>query len=188
MSIEPRAIPGIAGAVPCSVEDSPDGARVKEITESIRVYRLRPIPFPLRAGDIITEIEGAAIADAAAFRSLASGAEQIGVHPWVSGEPVRISYRRGGAALQSLITLEFANTPAGQLVRPVSRRYSSFPAAFATDIPARPEHCGAPVVDARGAVVGLLIARAPFIESLVLPAREVATSLAEMMKAADHKP
>jgi hypothetical protein len=43
------------------------------------------------------------------------------------------------------------------------------------------------VVDARGRAVGVLIARAPFIESLVLPAGEVKASLEAMRKEAAGK-
>ena len=41
-----------------------------------------------------------------------------------------------------------------------------------------------PVVDAQGRVVGVLIARAPFIESLILPASEVRASLEQLRKEA----
>ena len=58
------------------------------------------------------------------------------------------------------------------------------PAAIATDLAARPEHCGAPVVDADGRVVGLLIARAPFIESLILPGSEMRAAVEVMRKSA----
>jgi S1-C subfamily serine protease len=69
-----------------------------------------------------------------------------------------------------------------QLVRPSSYRYTGFAHVVASDLPTRPEHCGAPVVDANGQVVGILIARAMFIESLVLPADDVTVALARMQK------
>ena len=58
---------------------------------------------------------------------------------------------------------------------------------MASDLAARPEHCGAPVVDADGRVVGLLIARAPFIESLILPSTEMRAALEVMRKSATVK-
>ena len=72
-----------------------------------------------------------------------------------------------------------------QLIRPCSYRYSGFAAAIASDLAARPEHCGAPVVDADGRVVGLLIARRfPFIESLILPSTEMRAAVEVMRKSA----
>jgi len=110
--------------------------------------------------------------------------ERIGGRPAAAGEPIEVTYTRGGSSTKCKVVLEFCATPSGQLVRPVSLRYSSYPLAIATDLSIRPEHCGGPVVDSTGRVVGLMIARAPFIESLVLPAAEVEESLKVMLEAA----
>ena len=56
-----------------------------------------------------------------------------------------------------------------------------------SDLATRPEHCGAPVVDAEGRVAGLLIARAPFIESLILPSIEVKAAIEAYVKAVKAK-
>ena len=74
-----------------------------------------------------------------------------------------------------------------QRVRPCSYRYSGFPAAIASDLAVHPEHCGALVVDANGRVAGLLIARAPFIESLNLPSTAMRAAVEVMRKSATGK-
>lgn len=183
-----RPVPRIPGMIPCEMEQGPDGVRVKRIVEEIRKYRLRPPALPLRAGDTITHVEGSPVADLPAFARLAFDVEKIGRHPRASGEPIQVTYRRDGQPTEARVVLEFDRTPSGQLVRPASNRYSSFPLALATDLAVRPEHCGGPVVDSHGRVVGLLIARAPFIESLVIPSGEIAESLKAMMAAAKAKP
>ena len=75
--------------------------------------------------------------------------------------------------------MEFGRRPGCQ--------YSGFPRAIASDLAARPEHCGAPVVDVDGRVVGLLIACAPFIERLILPSTEVKAAVEVMRKSAAAK-
>ncbi len=182
-----RPVSPIAGCIPCEVEDTDKGVRIAKVIDEQRVFRLRPLPLALRVGDIITAIEGIPIHDRVAFITRMFDSDRIGSHPLVSGEPVRVSYRRGQTTNQCTVVLEFCNSPSGQLVRPVSNRYSGFPSAIATDLAVRPEHCGAPVVDTQGRTVGILIARAPFIETLVLPAGEVAESLKHMIETASEK-
>ncbi len=181
----PRAVPRIQGCLPCQVNDVDGTVEVVRVLDELRGFRLRKLAFPLRGGDVIIEIEGIPIQDAAGFNKLVFDTERIGTHPNVSGEPISVKYRRGESTSQISVVLEFNGTPSGQLVRPVSNRYSSFPSAIATDLSIRPEHCGAPVVDSSGRLVGLLIARAPFIESLVIPAGEVEESLKGMISAMD---
>lgn len=183
----PRSVPPIEGIIPCQIEQAEGGPRVARIIDEIRVYRMRQAPLLLRKGDMLVEIEGIPISDAAAYGKLMYDSSQIGTHPKVSGQPIGVTYRRGDATSHATVILEFSRTPSGQLVRPVSNRYSGFASALATDLAIRPEHCGAPVVDSSGRVVGLLIARAPFIETLVLPANEVAASLKAMVDSAALK-
>ena len=108
--------------------------------------------------------------------------QTIGTHPRVSGEPIQVTYLRNGKSMKQSVVLEYSTSRSFQLIWPDSLRYSSFPSAIASDLPIRPEHCGAPVVDNQGRVVGLLIARAPFVESLLLPASEVAASVEKMKR------
>jgi len=179
--IPARAIPPVPGVVPVEVKDAKGGVEVIKIEEITLSQWMRPTAFPLRIGDIVTHIAGVPVPNREAFLALNFDGASLGRHPRVAGERVAATYRRDGATGEAAVQLGYGNSVGGQMVHPSSYRYSRFPSAFATDLPARPEHCGAPVVDARGRVVGILIARAPFVESLVLPASEVAASL-ELMR------
>ena len=99
-----------------------------------------------------------------------------------------MTYRRDGTTREVLTRLCPGYTIRSQLIWPSSYRYTGFPSAIACDFLARPEHCGAPVVDAGGRVVGLLVARTLFDESLVIPASEVKASLEEMKQRASINP
>ncbi|HEV3078824.1 MAG TPA: hypothetical protein VGY66_03570, partial [Gemmataceae bacterium] len=110
-----------------------------------------------------------------------------GRHPRVSGELVAVSRRREGKTEDVTVRLGHEYSVGTQLIHPCSYRYTGFPAALASDLNARPEHCGAPVVDAEGRVVGLLIARAMLIESLILPAAEVRVAVEAMRKSVTVK-
>jgi S1-C subfamily serine protease len=110
-----------------------------------------------------------------------------GGHPRVIGEAVQVTCWRKGKAEEVTIQLRSQRSVGFQLVRPCSYRYSGFPAAIASDLAARPKHCGALVVDADGRVVGLLIACAPFIERLILPSTEMRAAAEVMRKSATAK-
>lgn len=183
---EAREVPPVEGFIPCEFEQGEHGVRVVRIVDELRRFRLRPLSLPLRAGDTLTHIEGLPVKDLPGYKALMFGTPRIGAHPRVAGEPIRITFNRGDQAIEDRVSLEFMQTPSGQLVRPSSARYSAFPKAIATDLSARPEHCGAPVVDAHGRVLGILIARAPFVESLVLPAEQIAPALGRMIEQAEH--
>jgi serine protease Do len=177
-----RTIPPLPGCLPVSVKDAKGGVEITD-TFAWLMRWLRPPPFPLQEGDVITSVAGLPVPNREAFFRLMNG-RAVGRHPRVMGEAIHVTYRRQGKAHDVTIHLREQHTVAGQRVRPCSYRYSGFPAAFASDLAARPEHCGAPVVDADGRVVGLLIARAPFIESLILPSTEMRTAVEVMRKSA----
>ncbi|MFZ4576277.1 MAG: trypsin-like peptidase domain-containing protein, partial [Phycisphaerales bacterium] len=181
VSVGIRPVARLHGFVPCEFESCEGGIRVVRVVEEVRPYRIRRPALPLAPGDIVTAIEGTPVGSWDRYKQLMFGSDRLGVRPIVSGEQFRVTYRRGDTSREGTVVLEFANTPPGQLVRPVSNRYSGFEMVVATDLPARPEHCGGPVLDSEGNVTGILIARAPFVESFVLPASELARSL-DLMK------
>lgn len=182
-----RPVPPIHGIIPCGGKPVEGGVEVTEIWQSYFEYRLRRPTFPLRVGDVVTHIEGVAVRNREEWVKLVFEGKSIGAHPRVSGEPVRVTFVRDGKTINATTWLEFDRTPSSQLVRASSLRYSGFPSALAVDFRVRPEHSGAPVVDANGQVVGIILARAPFIGALVLPSSEVARSLS-IMKSAMAKP
>ncbi len=163
------------------VKDTKAGVEVTEILEDTLSLWMRPTAFPPRPGDVLTHIAGVPVPNRETFVAMAFDGNSLGQHPRVAGELVAATFRRDGATAEAAVQLGYQASVGTQLVHPSSYRYSGFPLAIATDLPARPEHCGAPVVDARGRAVGILIARAPFVESLVLPGGEVAASLKSML-------
>jgi S1-C subfamily serine protease len=180
-----RTIPPLAGCLPVQVKDAEGGVEVTD-TFAWLMRWLRPPPFSLQEGDVITKVAGVPVPNAETFFKLMAG-KAIGCHPRVMGEAIQVTYRRKGKTNEVTVHLREQHSVESQRVRPWSYRYSGFPAAIATDLAARPEHCGAPVVDASGRVVGLLIARAPFIESLILPSTEVKAATEVMRKSATAK-
>jgi S1-C subfamily serine protease len=177
-----RAVPPTPGILPVRVKDGKGGAAVEESFDDFVTPWLRPPVFPLQPGDVITRVANTPVADADGFRKLVFGGKELGGHPRVIGEAVEVAWTRGGKAMKERVHLRPQQTFASQRVRPYSYRHTGFARAFAADFAARPEHCGAPVVDPDGRVVGVLIARAPFVESLVLPAPEARAATERMLK------
>lgn len=180
-----RTIPPLPGCLPVRVKDVEGGVEVTD-TFAWLMRWLRPPPFPLQEGDVITKVASVPVPNQEAFFRLMSG-QIIGRHPRVMGEAILVTYQRKDKTNDVTIHLREQHTVAGQRVRPCSYRYSGFRAAIAADLAARPEHCGAPVIDTDGRVVGLLIARAPFIESLILPGAEIKAAVEVMRKSATAK-
>jgi S1-C subfamily serine protease len=171
--------------LPVSVKDAKEGVEITDTFDFIDRWLRKP-PFPLQVGDVITHLAGVPVANRAEFIKLAEAAPTLGRHPRVIGEAVQVTCRREGKA--KMVTVHLRTQSQSNVLfqrdRPCSYRYSGFPAAIASDLAARPEHCGAPVVDADGRVVGLLIARAPFMESLILPSTEIRGAVEVMRKSA----
>jgi S1-C subfamily serine protease len=171
--------------LPVSVKDARGGVEITDTFDFLDRWLRKP-PFPLRVGDVITHVAGVPVANRDEFIKV-NGAATLGGHPRVKGEAVPVTCSRKGKAEEVTVHLHSQRSVPNQLVRPYSYRYSGFPAAIASDLGARPEHCGAPVVDADGRVVGLLIARAPFIESLIVPSTEMRAAVEAMRKSATAK-
>jgi serine protease Do len=179
-----RAIPPLPGLLPVSVKDAKGGVEITDTFDFLDRW-LRQPPFPLHVGDVITHVAGVPVANRDEFIKL-NGAATVGGHPRVIGEAVQVTCRRKDKTEEVTVHLRSQGREPfqKQLIRACSYRYSDFPSAIASDLAARPEHCGAPVVDADGRVVGLLIARAPYIERLILPSTEVKAAVEAMRKSA----
>jgi S1-C subfamily serine protease len=182
VSVSARTVPPIAGCLPVAVRDANGGVEITDMFD-YDLWLPRP-PLPLRRGDVITHVAGIPTANRDAFNKLTFAGATLGPHPRVKGEPVPVTCVRQGKTEETMVHLHSQATVFTQLTHPYSYRYSGFAAAIASDLGARPEHCGAPVVDADGRVIGLLIARAPFMESLILPGSEIRSALEAMRKSA----
>jgi hypothetical protein len=136
------------------------------------------------AGDLITHLNGIPTPTLAEYGRVmdrllyASDANGVGVDYRVPapgsfvGEWVSVGIRRG--TVDSTVRIpRIHSVVEGGLnwhSNPLSLRRESFPTVFAHDFILRPEHCGGPVVDLDGHVVGLNIARADATRTLALPA------------------
>ena len=180
VSVGARDIPAFTGGLAVRVEDAEGGVRVIELVDDLNEQWLRVEPQALRIGDVITHVGREPVADEDAYWKRFGGRPH-GPPRLITGNMVKVSVRRGGVTREITTRLRPAETMNSQLLYPYSYRYTGFASAFACDFSARPEHCGAPVVDAKGRLVGLLVARAQHIESLVIPASEVSLSLHRMM-------
>lgn len=110
------------------------------------------------------------------------------------GEGVTITVQREGVEKQMKLTLaavpvdprdrsRIQNAMGGEL----SGRRTGFPAIIQTDMVVDPKHCGGPVVDLDGNVLGINIARAGRVETWILPSENI-RPLLEDMKAGKFAP
>ncbi len=123
----------------------------------------------LLAKDVVVGLDGAAIATAQALRDRLAR-----LRP---GDRVQVKVKRGDEELSFEVTLGSDTsaprpTQAG-LWGPLSDVSSGFAVVLQHDTVLLPEHCGGPLVDLSGKVVGVNIARAGRVETLALPALTV---------------
>lgn len=137
----------------------------------------------LMDGDVITELGGRAITDVDDLVT------SIRTHR--PGDVVKINFLRHGQPRSTRATLAGRNMPADQaahfkmmnrLGAILSRRNDNFAYVFQHDTPLFPEQCGGPILDLRGNVVGMNIARQGRASSLAIPARQMQTIVDDLMR------
>jgi len=135
-----------------------------------------------REGDRVVGVNG---------REVQDGDELIStLHLHAPGQSVEVELVRDGSRMQLTATLgsrpDLDQRPlfhAADQIR-VSDRRDRFPNAVRTDLVLEPDHCGGPLLDLEGRVVGLNIARVDRVGSLALTASAVTDSLAELRRLA----
>jgi S1-C subfamily serine protease len=187
VSVSAHTIPGIRGGLAIRVGDAGGGVKVVGVVDELNKAWLRAEPQLLRRDDVILCVDGKPVVDRIAYQRRFGG-EPGGPPRLIAGDLVKVTFRRADVTDEILTHLRPAYTITGQLLYPFSYRYTGFASAFACDFNARPEHCGAPVVDSSGRAVGLLVARAQHLESLVIPASAVKMSLRRMRPRAPIEP
>ena len=154
------------------------GVRVSEIQEGDASFNAGLID-----GDVITEMGGEAILDV--------GDLVNAVRRQRPGDNVEIKFLRGGQPMSTRATLAGRNLSGEQAARfkmmnrmgtIVSRRADNFPFVFQHDAPMFPEHCGGPVVDLDGNVIGINIARQGRASSLAIPASRMREIVKELTR------
>jgi serine protease Do len=133
----------------------------------------------VRKGDVIYEVNGAAVANMEALREM--------LNDFRPGQRVTLGVRRAGEELELAATL--AGPPAGFQNRSdiqnsmggaLSGRRGGFETVLQTDMVVDPKNCGGPVVDLDGRVIGVCIARAGRVETFVLPGEVIRPLLADL--------
>ena len=99
-----------------------------------------------------------------------------------AGQQMMIEYFRGNAASKTTVTLAGMNLSPERAARfkmmnrlgaIPSDRANDLPWVFQHDTPLFPEHCGGPIVDLDGNVLGINIARQGRVSSLAIPSAQV---------------
>lgn len=136
----------------------------------------------LQAGDTITAL------DRQPIQSVADLVNAIRLHR--PGTTITIDYLRAGQAHQTTSALAARNLnakrePGKQEINAgaiVSARHDDFPLVFQHDSPLLPEHCGGPLVDLDGRVLGINIARSGRVSSLAIGGAQVEVVVDQLLR------
>jgi serine protease Do len=150
------------------MEASQDGLCVKEVGKTALPYA----KTDLRPGDRLISIEGREFATLADYRDFWNRKQ----NPPTAGERISLLVERDGRSL----TMGALCSPAGAGIfweldeaGELSPRRSGFPEVIVHDSVLAPEHCGGPVVDMSGKIVGINIARAARHATYAIPGKSV---------------
>ncbi len=160
-----RPIPGEPGSL----------GRLRDTDKGLEILREAPrSELPLKKSDIIISVEGRPTPDLGSFHRVMQPSQATVLA--YGGEPVRVKIRRDEETLDLRCVL--AETPSNSL-QDESVRRSGFPSAVDSDISLSPTECGAPVIDAKGNVSGIVIASRGRGQTHILTSSEVRRFLSE---------
>ncbi|MHC4403461.1 MAG: trypsin-like peptidase domain-containing protein [Planctomycetota bacterium] len=148
--------------------------KFNDTDRGLELYSLRRKSEQLEKNDIILSVEGHPTPDRESFRRVMQPSQATVLA--YAGEPVEVKIRRDGKTLDLRCVL--AETPSNSL-QDESVRRSGFPSAVDSDISLAPTECGAPVIDAKGDVCGIVIASRGRGQTRVLTTSEVRRFLSE---------
>jgi len=144
--------------------DDPNGQPVvREVVSGMGAARAGMLP-----GDMITRVEGRAVADRAGLMALLDERR--------TGDSVTVTVARGEESIDLAVPLSPLMTRFDAMSRmggPLSARANGFDVVIQHDTVLKPDQVGGPLVDIDGVVVGVNIARAGRIATYALPARVV---------------
>ena len=159
-------------------DKTPQGVMVSEIQQGDASF-----DAGLKDGDVIVEMAGKPIVEV--------GDLVNAVRCQRPGDNVEIRFLRHGQPMSTRATLAGRSLSGEQAARfkmmnrmgtIVSRRADNFPFVFQHDAPLFPEHCGGPVVDLEGNVIGINIARQGRASSLAIPASRMKEIVNELTR------
>ncbi|MEX0728449.1 MAG: PDZ domain-containing protein [Planctomycetaceae bacterium] len=181
ISVPRRSIPVEKAVLGVSILDTQLGPLVKQVIEDSGADKAG-----LKSGDRIQTVAGKRIYSSAHLVEVVRGYEP--------GTPVKVVYERENNEVEVEVILG-APIPAllhpgsndDQIARELSRRRADFPAVLQHDAVLQPENCGGPLIDVKGNVIGLNIARAGRTGCYAIPAGEMPKIIAELKKSSQAK-
>jgi serine protease Do len=175
VSVPDRKISPARAAMGVKLADAKGMAKIDEV-----LPRSPAEQSGLKSNDVILQCDGKAIASPALLTAALKG--------FRPGQVVKLSVRRGQQTLQVALRLgtgeslfprkgELQNMSGGG----ISARHDDFPLVLQHDGAIAPSECGGPLVDLRGKVIGINIARAGRAETYSLPAEVVLAQMYDLM-------
>jgi S1-C subfamily serine protease len=173
-----REIPTAGGAaMGISITDAKDKLEVKEVTEGGGAA-----VAGILAGDLILEVDGKKVVKIEELSEILKDKK--------AGDDVKVTVKRAGKNMDLNVKLtarsEMFLQPDrnDQMSGDFSKRRSGFPRVIQHDILANSETMGGPVLDMKGRVVGMNIARANRAETFAIPVEELQVIAKQMVEAA----
>ena len=164
VSAKPRKIQAPRLVLGVALRDHPSGLRVESLIAGFGAQ-----VAGIRRGDVLTRVVDTRV------NTLQHLIERL--QGYAAGDEVGVELLRGGVAMKFKVRLsELAPDPRSRAERmnrmggEISERRRGFEEVIQHDAEIRPEHCGGPLVNLRGEVVGINIARAGRIATYALPA------------------
>lgn len=150
-----------------SVEPDQEGLRITSIVEDSGADEAG-----LRAGDVLQQLNSKRLATPKTLVELIQRRDV--------GDSLDVVFLREGTKLERTVRLGKFQSPQPKKSRydnwgggPFSQRRFEIPHVITHDTPLAPEDCGGPLVDARGRLLGVNIARALRVSSYALPIEDV---------------
>lgn len=174
VSVKRRNIPRVPGFLGVQIEQHEFGAKVVDVTKDSGAEKAG-----LKRGDVITWIAGADI------RKREDLSNRI--REFRPGDSLQMKVLREkqllalSATLGSRQNLSSRGAVQNAMGGKLSERRAGFAGVLQHDSYLRPEECGGPVVDLKGRVVGVNIARAGRTESYAIPADRILALLPDLM-------
>ncbi|MEM9345234.1 MAG: PDZ domain-containing protein [Planctomycetota bacterium] len=174
ISAKPREIRPAQLVLGVILRAHPDGLWIDDVSEGFGADKAG-----IKSGDVLTHVGSKkVIAVDQVVGQLQSRAE---------GDEVQVRILRGGEPIKVTVGLsEFGPDPRSRAERmnrmgsSLSERRRGFELVLQHDAEIKPEHCGGPLVNLRGEVIGVNIARAGRISSYTLPSSLIRQKLATL--------
>lgn len=163
------------------------GVKPEGTAQGVQIWDVRPgnasFEAGLQDGDVITKLGGVVMTDVPSLVDAIKARRP--------GDQVAIEYLRKGQAGKTTATLASHSVSGKQAARykmmnrlgaVPSNRHENFPRVFQHDSPMFPEHCGGPITDLDGNVIGINIARVGRAATYAIPSGHVQKLLSDLLR------